>query len=47
MNFKRKRRHSKMKCSICAGQRRRFGEREIVKEKLKELDRAEYEETRS
>ena len=24
-NFKRKRRHSRIGCSICAGQRRRFG----------------------
>ena len=25
MNFKRKRHHSKIKCGICAGQRRRWG----------------------
>jgi len=36
MNFKRKRKYSKMHCHICAGQRRRFGAgntktREILK----------------
>jgi hypothetical protein len=41
MNFKRKRRHSKTKCNICAGQRRRFGEREIIKKKDKALKRTQ------
>lgn len=38
MNYKRKRKHSKMRCGICAGQRRRFGAGNMkMRELLKSL----------
>lgn len=38
MNYKRKRKHSKIKCGLCAGQRRRFGAgNEKTRAKLKAM----------
>lgn len=39
MNFKRKRKHSKIRCGICAGQRRRWGPKELIKKENKFLDK--------
>ena len=38
MNYKRRRQHSKMRCPICAGQRRRFGDGNMkMRAKLKAM----------
>lgn len=40
MKYKRKRKHSKIKCNICAGQRRRFGAgNRKMRAKLKAMDK--------
>lgn len=39
MNFKKRRKHSRIRCGQCAGQRRRFGEKELTKKKLKIMDK--------
>ena len=46
MHYKRKRKHSKVKCNICAGQRRRFGAGNMkMREKLKTMTYDEKEIT--
>lgn len=44
MHFKKKQKHSKIKCGLCAGQRRRFGAGNLkMKANLKAMSRDEHE----